>query len=235
MEPTIKCENLSSNYALLPGDPGRAEFISKYLDDAREVAKNREYWTFEGTYQGIDVVVTSTGIGGPSSLMAVEELSNLGIDTFIRVGTCGFINPQVEAGDLIIVDSAVRKEGSSLFSAPIEYPATASFDIEKALSEAAAESERTCHRGKVLTADSFYEVSSALEEFGMVEAFEMECASIFVKCSVNDLRAGAILAVDGEAGAVEAISKYSSDEDIIWEAVEEEIKIALEAVRILDS
>lgn len=235
LEPTIKCEDLSGSYALLPGDPERAEFISKYLDDAREVAKNREYWTFEGAYQGVDVVVTSTGIGGPSSLMAVEELSNLGIDTFIRVGTCGFINPQVEAGDLIIVDSAVRKEGSSLFSAPIEYPATASFDIEKALSEAADESERTCHRGKVLTADSFYEVGSALERFGMVEAFEMECAPIFVKCSVNDLRAGAILAVDGEAGAVEAISKYSSDEEIIWEAVEEEIKIALEAVRILES
>ncbi len=235
MEPTIKCEDLSGRYALLPGDPKRAEFISEYLDNAREVAKNREFRTFEGTYKGVNVVVTSTGIGGPSSLMAVNELSNLGVDTFIRVGTCGFIDPEIEAGDLIIADSAVRKDGASSFSAPIEYPANASFDVEKALFEASDASNRSCHCGTVLTADAFYEIGPTLEKFDMVKAFEMECAPIFVKCSVNDMRAGAILAVDGEAGAVEAISKYSSNEEIIWDAVEEEIKIALEAVNILES
>ncbi len=234
MEPTIKCENLSGRFALIPGDPRRAEFISEYLDNAREVAKNREFWTFEGSYRGVNVVVTSTGIGGPSSMMAIEELSNLGIDTFIRVGTCGYIDTEVKAGDLIIVDSAVREEGSSLFSAPIEYPANSSFDVQKALSEAAADSDRPCHSGTVLTADSFYEVGPALEKFEMVKAFEMECAPIFVKCSVNGLRAGAILAVDGKAGSRDAISKYSSDKEIIWNAVEEEIKIALNAVNILN-
>lgn len=87
MQPTIKCEDLPGRYALLPGDPKRAEFISKFLTDGKKIAQNREFWTYTGTYDGIDVVITSTDIGGPSASMAVTELSRLGIDTFIRVGT----------------------------------------------------------------------------------------------------------------------------------------------------
>lgn len=235
MQPTIKCEELSGRFALLPGDPKRAEYISNCLDSSQEVSKNREFWTYEGKYKGVDIVVTSTGIGGPSSAMAVTELSRLGVDTFIRVGTCGFISPKIEAGDIIIVDSAIRKDGTSLFSAPIEYPAVASIDVKSALLEASKNSDRSCHYGTVLTADSFYDVKTALEEFEKAKAFEMECASIFVKCSVEGFRSGGILAVDGEAGSTEAISKYTDKKEIIWNAVDEEIKIALEAIKILES
>lgn len=235
MQPTIKCGKLPGRYALIPGDPERAKFISDFLDDSQLVAKNREFWTYRGTYEGINVVVTSTGIGGPSATMAVTELSKLGIDTFIRVGTCGYIDPEVEAGDFVVVDSAIRKDGTSLFSAPIEYPAVADVEVLKALLEASGGSKRACHRGTVLTADSFYDVRQCLSEFKMAKAFEMECASIFIKSSVEGLRAGAILAVDGEAGKVEAISRYTKDEDVIWGAVEEEIEIALESIRGLES
>lgn len=234
MQPTIKCREIPGRYALVPGDPERAKFISDFLDGSRLVAKNREFWTYAGTYEGIDVVVISTGIGGPSATMAVTELSKLGIDTFVRVGTCGYIDPAVEAGDLVVVDSAIRKDGTSLFSAPIEYPAVADFEVLKALLEASVGSKRTFHRGTVLTADSFYDVRQYLSEFKMAKAFEMECAPIFVKASAEGLRAGAILAVDGEAGAAEAISRYTEDEDVIWDAVEKEIEIALESIRILE-
>ncbi|MEA1905067.1 MAG: nucleoside phosphorylase [Candidatus Hadarchaeota archaeon] len=235
MQPTIKCEELPGEYALLPGDPQRAKFISGLLDDSREIAKNREFWTYTGIYRGIEVVITSTGIGGPSTAMVVSELSQLGINTFIRVGTCGYIDPKVKAGDLVIVDSAIRKDGTSLFSAPIEYPAVANHEVLEALTKASQNLERPCHQGTVLTADSFYEIKPWLEKFKMALAFEMECAPLFVKCSVNGLKAGAILAVDGKAGDVGAISRYTRGEKMIREAVREETGIALEAVRILTS
>ena len=162
-----------------------------------------------GEYKGIDVVVTSTGIGCASTSIAVHELSQLGVGTFIRVGTCGYIDPRIKVGDIIIVDSAIRKDGTSQFYAPLEYPAVTSFDVVHALVEASKRLGYGCHRGAVLSADSFYRIKPWIEKFGMALAFEMECALLFVQCSVEGLKSGAIIAADGRAGDVEGVRRYA--------------------------
>ena len=143
-------------YCILPGDPGRCEKIAAYLDDARFVAQNREYVTYTGTLCGEKVSVTSTGIGGPSSAIAMEELAVCGVQTFVRVGTCGGINMKVLAGDCVIASGAVRMEGTSREYAPIEYPAVADFDVVTALKGAADDLGLRSHVGVVQCKDSFY-------------------------------------------------------------------------------
>jgi len=234
MQPHLKVEKLVGKYALLPGDPKRAEYIASFLEDSREVSKHREFWTFVGRYKGIDVVATSTGIGSPSTSIAVHELSQLGVRTFIRVGTCGYIDPRIKVGDIIIVDSAIRKDGTSQFYALLEYPAVASFNVVEALTKASKRLGYECHRGTVLSADSFYKIKPWVEKFGMAMAFEMECSSLFVQCSVEGLKSGAIIAVDGKAGDVKAVLRYVLGESLVRGAVEREIKIALEAIHLLE-
>ena len=234
MQPHIKWGEFLGKYALLPGDPKRAEYISRFLEDPREISKHREFWTYAGRYKGIDVVVTSTGIGGPSTSIAVRELSQLGVKTFIRVGTCGYVSPKIKTGDIIVVDSAVRKDGTSTFYAPPEYPAIANFDVVNALMLASERLGHPCHRGMVLTADSFYQVKPLVKKFKTVLAFEMECSTLFVQCSVEGLSAGAILAVDGRAGDVQAVSRYARGESVVHESVKKEAETALEAVNILE-
>ena len=113
----------------MPGDPGRCALIAQYFDQAEKVAQNREFVTYTGTLCGEKVSVTSTGIGGPSAAIAMEELAELGVDTFIRIGTCGGINQKVKSGDCVIATGAVRMEGTSREYAPIEYPACADFEV----------------------------------------------------------------------------------------------------------
>ena len=124
-------------YVILPGDPKRCEKIAKYFDDAKLIADNREYVTYTGFINCEKVSVTSTGIGGPSASIAMEELVNCGADTFIRVGTCGGMDLDVKSGDLVIATGAVRMEGTSKEYAPMEWPAVSDFDITTALIEAA--------------------------------------------------------------------------------------------------
>lgn len=120
-------------YVILPGDPGRCEKIAGYFDEPRLIAQNREFTTYTGYISGEKVSVTSTGIGGPSAAIAMEELVACGADTFIRIGTCGGINLKVLAGDCVIATGAVRHEGTSREYAPIEYPAVSDFDVTEAL------------------------------------------------------------------------------------------------------
>ena len=124
-------------YVLLPGDPGRCEQIASYLDGARPVAYNREYRTYTGTLLGEKVSVTSTGIGGPSTAIAVEELVKVGADTFIRVGTCGGMNENVLPGSIVIASGAIRAEGTSREYLPIDFPAVAHHQVVCALEQAA--------------------------------------------------------------------------------------------------
>ena len=124
-------------YVFLPGDPGRCELIASYFDDPKLIAYNREYKTYTGSLLGEKVSVTSTGIGCPSSAIAVEELIAIGADTFIRVGTSGGIQPQTHTGDVALVNSAIRDEGTSLHYLPVEFPAIADIDVLVALREAA--------------------------------------------------------------------------------------------------
>ena len=132
---------------MLPGDPKRCAKIAQYFDDPVLVADNREYVTYTGTLDGVKVSVTSTGIGGPSASIAMDELYRCGADTFVRIGTCGGMQTEVKSGDVVVATGAIRMEGTSKEYAPIEYPAVADLDVTNALVYAAKEKGFSCHTG----------------------------------------------------------------------------------------
>lgn len=198
-------------YVILPGDPGRCAQIAQLLDAPVKIASNREFTTYTGTLDGVKVSVTSTGIGGPSAAIALEELIHCGAHTFIRVGTSGGMQPEVLGGDLVIATGAVRMDGTGTEYAPIEYPATAHFDVVSALHQAASAAGVRFHTGVVQCKDSFYgqhepenmPVSAELEQkwnawlgCGAL-ASEMESATLFIVAAVRRVRIGSILLVLG--------------------------------------
>lgn len=191
-------------YVILCGDPGRCPSIAALLDDAKQVAYNREFNVFTGYLLGEKVSVCSTGIGGPSAAIAMEELHNLGADTFIRTGTCGGIDLDVKSGDIVVATGAIRYEHTSVEYAPIEFPAVADLDITLALRESAVEMGKNTHVGVVQCKDSFYgqhspkkmpvsyellEKWEAWKRLG-VKASEMESAALFVIASALGCRCG---------------------------------------------
>lgn len=196
-------------YVILPGDPGRCDEIASLFDEPKLIAYNREFKTYTGYVAGEKVSVCSTGIGGPSAAIAVEELSKVGADTFIRVGTCGGMQLDIESGDVVVGTAAVRAEGTSKEIAPIEYPAVADFDVTSALIQAAWESGKKTHSGVVQCKDAFYGQHSpesravSYELIGKWEAWkkmgclasEMESAAIFILCSLLRCRAGSVFSV----------------------------------------
>lgn len=196
-------------YVILPGDPKRCAKIAAYFDDPVLIADSREYVTYTGTLEGVKVSVTSTGIGGPSAAIAMEELVKAGADTFLRVGTCGGIEKNVKSGDLVIATGAVRHEGTSREYAPLEFPAVADFTVVNALQAAAAECGMTSHTGIVQCKDSFYgqhepslmpvgyELEAKWEAWKRlgVKASEMESAALFVVASYLGVRCGSVFLV----------------------------------------
>ena len=143
-------------YVILPGDPKRCEKIAKHFDNPVKIADSREFVTYTGTIDGVKVSVTSTGIGGPSASIALAELAQCGADTFIRVGTCGGMQLDVEGGDTVIASGAVRMEGTSKEFAPIEYPAVPDVTVMNALIQAAENMKTPYHVGVVECKDSFF-------------------------------------------------------------------------------
>ncbi len=196
-------------YCILPGDPARSELIARFFDDPVQVAYNREYNTFTGTLLGEKVSVCSTGIGGPSAVIAMEELTALGADTFLRVGTCGGIDLKVQSNDLVIATGAIRHEGTSREYAPIEFPAVPDYEVLTALVDAAKALGKPWHTGVVQCKDSFYgqhspqrmPVSYELEakweawkRLGVL-ASEMESAALFTAAAALGVRCGSIFHV----------------------------------------
>ena len=143
-------------YCILPGDPGRCGDIAAYFDNPVLISQNREYTVYTGTLSGEKVSVCSTGIGGPSASIAMEELHNIGADTFIRVGTCGGIDLKVQSGDIVIASGAIRYEHTSREYAPIEYPAVPDFEVLTALADASRKLQKRYHVGVVQCKDAFY-------------------------------------------------------------------------------
>lgn len=206
----VKCrQGDAGNYCLLPGDPARCEKIAKYFDEPEFVVSNREFTLWRGTLCGERVSVCSTGIGGPSAAIAVEELAACGVHTFIRVGTCGGIAIPVRSGDAVIAMSAVRQDGTSREYAPAEYPATADFGVVTALAAEASALGIPHHIGVVQSKDSFYGQHSparmpvsgellakweAWKRLGVL-CSEMEAAAIFTVAASLGLRAGAVFHV----------------------------------------
>jgi uridine phosphorylase len=198
-------------YVFLPGDPGRCEPIARLFDDARLVAKNREYETWTGTLDGETVSVTSTGIGCPSAAIAMEELVKVGADTFVRVGTSGAMQPEIQPGDLGVINAAIRDEGTTLHYLPVEFPAVADLDVTRALAIGARSLGKTVHVGISQSKDSFFgqhepgrmPVARRLQErwtawmAGGAICSEMEAAALYIVAATLRVRAGGIMMIMG--------------------------------------
>ncbi|MEG1305437.1 MAG: uridine phosphorylase [Oscillospiraceae bacterium] len=196
-----------AKYAILPGDPGRVPKIAQLLENSKALTQNREYNSFLGELDGEKVVVISHGIGGPSTAICVEELHVLGIENFIRIGTCGGMNLEVLAGDVVVVNGAIRAEGTSREYLPIEFPAVANIDATCALRDAAKSLGFRYHIGIAQCKDSFYgqhdpermpvsyELPNKWQAWikGGALCSEMETAALFTVCSVLGARAGAVM------------------------------------------
>jgi len=235
----------AGRYVLLPGDPGRSERIAGYFDNPKFIASNREYCTWTGSLLGEKVTVTSTGIGCPSTAIAVEELIMVGADTFIRVGTAGGIQPEDKAGDVAIITGAIRDEGTTPQYLPVEYPAIADIDVVCALREAAQTLGLPHHLGVAHTKDSFYgevemermPVAGRLQErwaawkAGGAIASEMESAALLILASIHSKRAGGVMLLVGnpaekmDDAAVERFNRMFSED--------RQIRVAVEALKRL--
>ncbi len=194
-------------YAIVPGDPGRVDLIAKHLDNPRQIRQKREYNTYIGSLLGNNILVTSTGIGGPSAAIAVEELAMLGVKNFIRVGTCGGMQHSVIPGDLVIANASIRMDGTSKEYLPIEFPAVSDFELTTAMVSAAKKLDHNYHVGVVHCKDSFYGQHSPtrmpigqelLEKWnawiaGGALASEMESATLYTVAQTLNLRATTVL------------------------------------------
>ena len=229
-------------YVILPGDPKRCEKIAKHFEDAKLVADSREFVTYTGYLEGEKVSVTSTGIGGPSASIAMEELVQCGADTFVRVGTCGGIDLDVRGGDIVIATGAVRMEGTSREYAPIEFPAVADYHIVQKLEAAAKANGYPCHIGVVQCKDSFYgqhepekmpvsyELTQKWEAWKRLGclASEMESAALFVVASYLHVRIGSVFLVV----ANQEREKLHLENPVAHDA-QAAIKSAVDAIRLM--
>ena len=232
-----------AKYVLLPGDPKRVERIASFFDEAHKVAVYRGFVTYSGEVDGIDISACSTGIGCPSAAIVVEELMKIGVETFIRVGTAGALQPDIEIGDIVIGTAAVRADGTTRSYIPLEYPAVASLEVVSALLQASRRIKKQIHVGVVLTSDAFYsENNEATWRFSKanVLSVEMECSTIFALTGLRGLRSGAIMAVDGnlvkgiKKGEFEPGERTGELDERVQKAIEDEIGIAIEAVKLLE-
>ena len=229
-------------YVILPGDPKRCSKIAAYFDDPKQIADCREYVTWTGSLDGTPVSVTSTGIGGPSAAIAMEELIKCGADTFIRVGTCGGMQLDVKSGDIVIASGAIRMEGTSREYAPIEYPAVPDTEVLCALIEGAGKTGYSSHVGVVQCKDSFYgqhdpdsmpcgyelkDKWNAWVRMGAL-ASEMESAALFIVGAARRVRVGSCFLVmanqEREAEGLPNPVVHDTDAPI---------RAAIEAIRIL--
>ena len=234
--------------AIMPGDPGRVERIAEQLDRPVPLASEREFTSWLGYAADQPVVVCSTGIGGPSTSIATEELAQLGVRTFIRVGTTGAIQPGIDPGSVIVTTGAVRLDGASQHFAPLEYPAVADYEVTKALIDAAAARGADTHVGITASADTFYpgqerydtvagDVATALRgsladwrRLGVLN-YEMESATLFTMCSANGWEAGCVAGVIAQRTESEAIV----DESSVAATEERAVTVVIEAARLLVS
>ncbi len=218
---------------LVMGDPSRAKLASTCLQDARLLGRYREYVTYAGLHNGVEVAVTSHGVGAPGAAICFEELSRAGVKRIIRTGTCGGLKIEVEDGDLVIVTAAIREDGVTGSMLPASFPAVASVDVTMALRRAATAAGRRFHEGVVLTHSLFYpgEVLGGdldLWHRAGAVAVEMECAALFVNGALNGVETGAILAADGNPIHREKV--YDPHRVVVYEGVEAMVRVGLDAL-----
>ena len=231
---------------LLPGDPGRVKPIAESLDNPKPLTVHREYTSYLAEVEGTPVLVCSTGMGGPSVAIGVEELARLGIETFIRVGTTGALQEYINLGDIIINDSAVRQEGTSTHYAPETFPAVADIDVTIALREAAKKVGVNYHMGVTISSDTFWPAQERYDSFtGYVSRrfqgaitewralgctnMEMEAATLFTVTKIFGLKSGSVCA----AIAKRTVSESVASEEVRIQAVNNCIAILKEAIKLL--
>jgi len=246
----IKCRRGDvARYVFLPRDPARVKVIASLWDESRKVAENRKYVTYTGKVGGVEVSTTSTGIGGPSAAIAVEELARCGANTFIRVGTCGGTRTEQKIGDVAIATGAVRWEGTSKQYVPPEYPAFSAPEIVLALIEAAEQTRVNYHVGITKTSDSFYsnmafggykqswmrDIEKDFTRANVISA-EMEAATILTLANLYGLRAGCICSIIDLIPSMETNEELSVEESLKPkpEFIHAACKCAVKAVQILN-
>lgn len=230
MQPHIRCQKGDiSKICLLPGDPQRVNKIAKHLKHVKEVANNREFFTVRGNYDGVDITVTSTGIGCPSAAIAVEELANIGAEVFLRIGTCGALKEGIQPGDLIIPYAAIRAEGTTKEYIEPEFPAVADLDVTRFLEEGAKKLRYRYFRGIDRCHDAFYEHLDNMLRWGKLYqdkrmgnwnvplvSSEMECSAVFLIPLLRGLKAGAVLAVN----TTEPLTQIVKNPNLAYQLIE---------------
>lgn len=231
--------------AIVPGDPARVERIASTMDRPSFLAANREFTSWLAWIDDDPIVVCSTGIGGPSTSIAVEELAQLGVRTFLRVGTTGGIQPHVEPGDVIVTTGAVRLDGASTHFAPLEFPAVADLECTVALVDAARASGATLHVGVTASSDTFYPGQERYDTYsGRVVGrfrgslaewqsmgvlnYEMESATLFTMCASQGLRAGCVAGV-----LVNRTMQETPDEETARRIESTSVSVVVDAARRL--
>ncbi len=236
LQPHIRLDsNHGALCALLPGDPARLDRIKTFLSDVQELAYNREYRSLVGSYRGVKVLAVSTGIGGASAGIAVEELKNLGVKNMIRIGSCGALQPQVKIGDLVLVSGAVRDDGASKTYIDPIFPAVPDSELLFACISAAKTHKFRYHTGIARSHDSFYtdreaEIDAYWSKRGVLGA-DMETAALYTIGHLRGIRTMSILnnVVSFEEDTLDAIGSYVDGETAAMQGEEHEILIALEA------
>jgi uridine phosphorylase len=233
MEYHIRCDpDEISRYLFVPGDHARARKIADHFDDARLVTESRGYLVFSGYYEGVFMTVCATGMGGPTVAIAVEELAHMGADTFIRVGSCGVLQPDLTVGDVIISTGTVRLGGTSHAYLPLSFPAVPTFEVTRSLVDAASALGIPVHVGLGAAGDAFYaprrEGSDILKE-GNVLSIEMESDTLYIVGQYRGWRTGALYASDGTTTEI----KPEWGEAAYREGEQNAIRIALHAMHSL--
>ena len=236
-QPHILCDkNDVAERVLLPGDPARVLRVAEYLDKPSEIAFNREFRTVTGSYRGVPVSVTSTGIGGASAVIAVEELIACGAKSFIRIGSCGACQPGIAIGDLVISTGSVREDGASAMYAPKEFPAVPDYPLLSALVKVCADAGWDYHTGITRSHDSFYidheaELMRRWNSLGVM-ASDMETSALFTLAAIRRVRAASILnnVVLYEGDLKEGVGDYVDEGAVAAEGEKREIFAALEAL-----
>ncbi|MFW5999359.1 MAG: nucleoside phosphorylase [Halanaerobiaceae bacterium] len=237
IQPHIQCDNsLEAKYALLPGDPGRVERVAGHLENVKNIAHNREYKTITGEYCGVKIAVTSTGIGGPSLAIALEELKNIGVSYFIRIGSAGSLQTDIKVGDMLIPYAAVRNDGTGDMYIKKDFPAAAHPKIYSVLVQVAVDEGYPFHQGISRSHDSFYiddedEVSQYWSKRGVIGA-DMETAPLMTLAALRGVKAASVLNVVNPYGGAldESINEYV---DLNKETEQGERRIVLTALKAI--
>jgi len=231
----IRCKKGDvGKYVLIPGDPARAKRIAEKFDSFEKISENREYVVYTGIKDGVRLSVCSTGIGGPSTAIAMEELSKVGAHTFIRVGSAGGRKENIPVGSVVVVNAAVRGDGTSKEYLPVIYPAVANIQVTIALMQASKEylGDENYYVGTSFTRDAYYVQNSELNESLLetdVAISEMECATVFIVASKRGLRTGAIVGTDSNIIKKHQLTLEEKDK-LYWEAERKTIDIAISAM-----